>query len=112
MKTKLTLTGALLICAVNIYSQTNKTCNHTAEGKSLSISKDKSVETWYGNVMFDAAKINIEGADSLVFNNKTNKVIAYNCKKYTFEGQTLIADEKSNFSRLEYTFGDSTIYVK
>ena len=102
-----------MVCfsVISAQEKQNK-CNHFGRGKSLSISKDKSIETWYGNVFFEAENIKIEWADSLRFDNKTNKLIAYNCHSYSFKGQKHTAEKQNKFSQIEYTLGDLTIQIK
>lgn len=113
MKTKFIFLLVISCYVQIIYGQENpKTCKFQAEGKSVSISKDKSEVMWFGNVFFDAANINIVGADSIYINNNTNKIIAYNFKSYKFKGQTIVADKKGTFQKLEYTLGNAEVYIK
>ena len=113
MKTNFILTVFLFAFVATVSGQEKpKSCNHLGRGKSCTISKDYSIEIWYENVSFDAANINIDNADSLRWDNKTNKLIAYNCKSYTFKGQKVIADKTNNLKQVEYTLGDNQVYIK
>jgi lipopolysaccharide export system protein LptA len=75
-------------------------------------SNDKTQSTIFtGNASFKSDKFECSGAEKILYDENTKKLVVYSPKTFVFSGKASVKDIVSNAKTLEYTLGDDTVYL-
>jgi N-acetylmuramoyl-L-alanine amidase len=69
------------------------------------------VMTLTDNVSFKNDKFEFADAGKVVYNEKTRKLIIYDCKNFMIDGKIIAKDNVSKVKTVEYTIGDDNVYL-
>ena len=69
------------------------------------------VMTLTDNVSFKNDKFEFADAGKVVYNEKTRKLIIYDCKSFMIDGKIIAKDTVSKVKNVEYTLGDDSVYL-
>lgn len=93
---------------------TNKVINNNEPQfscKKMDYDKENKVMTLTDNVSFKDDKFEFADAAKVVYDEKTKKLIIYECKNFTIDGKIIARDNVSKVKTIEYTIGDDTAYL-
>ena len=79
--------------------------------KQLKYNDETKVMTLTDNVSLKTDKFEFSDAGKVVYNEKTKKLIIYDCKGFTIDGKVVVSDNVSKVKTVEYTIGDDTVYL-
>lgn len=79
--------------------------------KQLIYNDKTHVMTLTDNVSLKTDKFEFADAGKVVYNEKTKKLIIYDCKGFTIDGKIVVKDNVSEVKTVEYTLGDDTVYL-
>jgi hypothetical protein len=79
--------------------------------KQLKYNDETKVMTLTDNVSLKTDKFEFADAGKVVYNEKTKKLIIYDCKGFTINGKVVVNDNVSKVKTVEYTLGDDTVYL-
>lgn len=79
--------------------------------KQLIYNDKTHVMTLTVNVSLKTDKFEFADAGKVVYNEKTKKLIIYDCKGFTIDGKIVVKDNVSEVKTVEYTLGDDTVYL-
>ena len=79
--------------------------------KKIDYDEQNKVMTLTENVSFKNDKFEFANAGKVVYNEKTKKLIIYDCKSFIIDGKIIAKDNVSNTKTVEYTLGDDTVYL-
>jgi lipopolysaccharide export system protein LptA len=79
--------------------------------KQLKYNDQTKVMTLTDDVSLKTDKFEFADAGKVVYNEKTKKLIIYDCKGFTIDGKVVINKNATKVKTVEYTLGDDTVYV-
>jgi lipopolysaccharide export system protein LptA len=79
--------------------------------KQLKYNDKTKVMTLTDNVSLKTDKFEFADAGKVVYDEKTKKLIIYDCKGFTIDGKVVVNDNASKVKTVEYTLGDDTVYL-
>jgi len=79
--------------------------------KLIEYDEKNKVMTLTDNVSFKNYKFEFADAGKVVYNEKTKKLIIYDCKNFIIDGKIIAKDNVSNAKTVEYTIGDDNVYL-
>ena len=79
--------------------------------KQLKYNDETKVMTLTENVSLKTDKFEFVDAGKVVYNEKTKKLIIYDCKGFTVDGKIVIKDNATQVKTIEYTLGDEIVYI-
>ena len=79
--------------------------------KELIYNDKTHVMTLKDNVSLKTDKFEFANAGKVVYNEKTKKLIIYDCKGFTINGKIVMKDNVSKVKTVEYTLGEDTVYL-
>lgn len=82
------------------------------ESEKIEIDSETNKITCSGNVFCTIDILTIKKADKVEFDKQTKKLVAYNVKEVTIDGTLSVADKPQSPTCIEYTAGDTTVYIK
>lgn len=120
-----------LLTLATFFGLTQTASAQTKSGDDITISSDKvvfdkdpqfickqliyndktHVMTLTDNVSLKTDKFEFADAGKVVYNEKTKKLIIYDCKGFTIDGKIVVKDNVSEVMTVEYTLGDDTVYL-
>lgn len=120
-----------LLTLVTFFALTQAASAQTKSGGDITITSDKvvfdkdpqfvckqlvyndktHVMTLTENVSLKTDKFEFANAGKVVYNEKTKKLIIYDCKGFTIDGKIVLKDNVSEVKTVEYTLGDDTAYL-
>jgi hypothetical protein len=101
----------LTLCVMGVYAQNQDAKVKAISAKSVSV--DKNIVKLYQDANFKSDKFEIKHADSIIFDENSEKMKIYGYKEIAFDG--LILDsvkDKSKATRLDYHLGDDYAVVR
>ena len=78
---------------------------------TVAFDKKTQVLTLTGNASFKTDKLQLADAGKIVYDEKTKKLVAYECKGFSFDGEVVIKDKGSKVITVEYIVGENILYV-
>ncbi len=79
---------------------------------SFMLNKEAKTATLLGNVNFETKSLSINNAEKVEWDMKSQKLIAYNVASFDMDGKVVINKSKAEYSSLEYSIGDTVVYLK
>ena len=79
--------------------------------KQIEYDEVNKVMTLTENVSFKDDKFEFADAGKVIYNEKTKKLIIYNCKSFMIDGKIIARDNVSKAKTVEYTLGDDSVYL-
>ena len=79
--------------------------------KQLIYNDKTHVMTLTDNVSLKTEKFEFADAGKVLYNEKTKKLIIYDCKGFTIDGKIVVKDNVSEVKTVEYTLGEDTAYL-
>ncbi|QSS97836.1 hypothetical protein [Psychroflexus sp. ALD_RP9] len=79
--------------------------------ESVTINDSSDIMIFKGKVSFKSDLMNLTRAEKIVYNKKTNRLVAYGVNEFTFDGKVQISRNNKN-KILKYTIGERTAYVE
>lgn len=79
--------------------------------KKIDYDEQNKVMTLTENVSFKNDKFEFTNAGKVVYNEKTKKLVIYDCKSFIIDGKIIAKDNVTNTKTVEYTLGDDKVYL-
>lgn len=83
----------------------------TFQGQYFQINSDAEIITVKDNVKVDLGALHVE-ADSAIFSERDQSLIAYQIKRFTFKGGEAVISDHGKNNTLRYKLNDKSIYLE
>src|SRR5688572_6997870 len=110
--TKFKLTILAFFVFLGTGAQDKPSNEATFESEKVVIDNIADKATYTGNVYCKADRLTITKADSIEYDRKAKKLIAYNVQEVLFDGAVIFSEPTTKPTQMEYALGDTAVYVK
>ena len=111
--TKLALLALVIFLSVtSVNAQREKDNISISSASRLVKSENGKFLTLEGNVALSTQRLTVSKAEKIVIDDIQKKVIIYGAAVYTFNGKVNASSQNEKITRMEYSLGDDTLYLR